>query len=541
MEYWNLYDYEGKKKKKLAIRGTKLNDDDFHLVVNVWIMNDKNEFLITQRSLNKSHPLMWECTGGSALIGETSKEAAIRETKEELGIDVSKSEATLIGRTRRYYKNCPDILDVWLFKTNVSLNDVSIQIEEVNDVMWASSKEIKQLFLEGKFEANAMFNKVININSKKEIYYVGFNANNAICNEGFLTGSITLNPNNEKGNIYYSKDMIKNKDTDEFKKEYKEFIIKNMSRITKNNPDATFLAFNKKIKDLLSDQTQFDITFEKDYALIDKINDKKYIRDLIKDRVPVIKTTWIDKKISYADAKKITKSQRFVMQGRIGAGGNNTYYIDSLEKFNKYSDYLDNKYFLSKYLDNIPVNITLVIGKYETIKLPISVQLIKQTNDRFKYVGADFIYARELDDKAISKINDYANIIALELKELGYQGIVGIDYIIDNNDNVYFMELNPRFQASSFIINKYLEKYCSTNLAELHCLAITNKCMGNNYLDKIDKSFVNCYSNKDYNEYKYAKKVINGYYSKNKDSYFRKVFDYSILKNSNFEKRKKDK
>lgn len=66
------------------------------------------------------------------------------------------------------------------------------------------------------------------------------------------------------------------------------------------------------------------------------------------------------------------------MQGRIGAGGNNTYYIDSLEKFNKYRDYLDNKYFLSKYLDNIPVNITLVIGKYETIKLPISVQLIKQ-------------------------------------------------------------------------------------------------------------------------------------------------------------------
>ncbi len=40
---------------------------------------------------------MWECTGGSALIGETSKEAAIRETKEELGIDVSESEATLIG------------------------------------------------------------------------------------------------------------------------------------------------------------------------------------------------------------------------------------------------------------------------------------------------------------------------------------------------------------------------------------------------------------------------------------------------------------
>ena len=95
MEYWNLYDYEGKKKKKLAIRGTKLNDDDFHLVVNVWIMNDKNEFLITQRSLNKSHPLMWECTGGSALIGETSKEAALEKLKKNLELMFQKVKQLL--------------------------------------------------------------------------------------------------------------------------------------------------------------------------------------------------------------------------------------------------------------------------------------------------------------------------------------------------------------------------------------------------------------------------------------------------------------
>ena len=29
---------------------------------------------------------------------------------------------------------------------------------------------------------------------------VGFNANNAICNESFFEGSITLYPTNEKGN-----------------------------------------------------------------------------------------------------------------------------------------------------------------------------------------------------------------------------------------------------------------------------------------------------------------------------------------------------
>ena len=124
MEYWDLYDYTGKKKNKIAIRGAKLNNDDFHLVVNAWIINDDGEFLITQRSANKSHPLMWECTGGSALIGESSLQAAIREVKEELGIDVSGDGAIFIGESRRFYDSCPDILHVWLFKSNEKIDNV---------------------------------------------------------------------------------------------------------------------------------------------------------------------------------------------------------------------------------------------------------------------------------------------------------------------------------------------------------------------------------------------------------------------------------
>lgn len=101
MEYWDLYNYDGKKKNKIAIRGSKLADDDFHIVINVWIKNSKGEVLITQRNANKSHPLMWECTGGSAQIGETSLDATVREVKEELSLDIDKSKLKLIGETRR--------------------------------------------------------------------------------------------------------------------------------------------------------------------------------------------------------------------------------------------------------------------------------------------------------------------------------------------------------------------------------------------------------------------------------------------------------
>lgn len=165
-EYWDLYDKDRNKIDKIIKRGDKLQDVEYHLVVNAWIKNSNNEFLITQRSINKSHPLMWECTGGSALMGETSKEAALREIKEELGIDVDAATGKFIGSTLRYYPNCNDILDVWLFESNVSIDCVTIQEEEVNDVMWASVEKIKKLYDENKFEANAFFEDILKI--KKE-------------------------------------------------------------------------------------------------------------------------------------------------------------------------------------------------------------------------------------------------------------------------------------------------------------------------------------------------------------------------------------
>lgn len=161
-ELWELYDKDKNKINKIVKRGDKLNDDEFHIVVNVWIKNKNNEFLITQRSINKSFPLIWETTGGSALLGEDSIDAAIREVKEELNISLKKEDAKLIGTTLRYFENCPDILYVYLFESNCDISEIKIQEEEVNDVMWATKDEIIDLYKIKKFEANAFFYDAIN-------------------------------------------------------------------------------------------------------------------------------------------------------------------------------------------------------------------------------------------------------------------------------------------------------------------------------------------------------------------------------------------
>ncbi len=161
MEYWDLYNKNKEKINKIVQRGDKLRDDEYHLVVNVWLKNSKNEFLIAQRSANKSFPFSWECVGGSSLKGENSIDTAIREVKEELGIRLDKSDGKLVGTTLRYFPSCPDILDVWLFECNIPIEQVVIQEEEVCKAMWASINDINKLYEEKKFEANAFFKEVL--------------------------------------------------------------------------------------------------------------------------------------------------------------------------------------------------------------------------------------------------------------------------------------------------------------------------------------------------------------------------------------------
>lgn len=163
MEKWDLYDKDFNKLGKTICRGSHLSDDEFHLVINAWIINDKNEFLITQRNASKAHAFMWECTGGSALQGESDLQACVREIKEELNIDIDVTTAQHLGRVNRYYKGCPDILSVYIFKDNTPIDKVTIQEEEVMDAMWASKEKIIELYKAGKFEANAYFEQALDM------------------------------------------------------------------------------------------------------------------------------------------------------------------------------------------------------------------------------------------------------------------------------------------------------------------------------------------------------------------------------------------
>ena len=97
-------------------------------------------------------PLKWECVGGSALKGEDSLEAALRETKEEVGLELSPDDGrivfSMVGRVVNGVR-FSDIVDVWLFEYDGTVDLDKATTKEVAQTAWLDRKEIKELYDRG--------------------------------------------------------------------------------------------------------------------------------------------------------------------------------------------------------------------------------------------------------------------------------------------------------------------------------------------------------------------------------------------------------
>lgn len=149
-EIWDVYDKNRNLTGKIIRRcDHPRQSDEYHLVVHVWIKNKNNEWLISRRTANKFYPLMWECTGGSALAGESSMDAALREVKEELGIALPRDNGRLLKTIKRPIYQ--DFCDVYIFDYDCSIDNVTFQEDEACDAMWAASDIILKMIESKEF------------------------------------------------------------------------------------------------------------------------------------------------------------------------------------------------------------------------------------------------------------------------------------------------------------------------------------------------------------------------------------------------------
>lgn len=103
------------------------------------IIESNNKYLLIRREDNekKEHKGNWECPGGKLEKGESFKDAAVREAKEETNLDI------ILKKTVKRIKKDNEIQAV-VFLAKPKNNDVKVS-KEHSDFGWFSYEELKNL------------------------------------------------------------------------------------------------------------------------------------------------------------------------------------------------------------------------------------------------------------------------------------------------------------------------------------------------------------------------------------------------------------
>lgn len=203
-----------------------------------------------------------------------------------------------------------------------------------------------------------------------------------------------------------------------------------------------------------------------------------FIAKSLRVRIPDAETIDFGR-LSYWELKKYY--DHFVVQLKNGYAGSSTFFIRSEDDYSKLMDVFSRetsakKTFpvkVSKFIHGIPATVNACAAAGETYVGKPCFQITGEelcTNNRSATCGNDW-GALALSAKASGEINEISRKIGQYLKDRGYKGIFGLDFIIsEKNDDVYLIEINPRFVASVPFYTKLEIKNSALPMIALHFL-----------------------------------------------------------------------
>jgi hypothetical protein len=207
-----------------------------------------------------------------------------------------------------------------------------------------------------------------------------------------------------------------------------------------------------------------------------KINSKIYQYQQLKDILPVV-----DFRVCYGLDSLIQTAQElfpfwtdgFFACSEYSAAGVNSivaHHMDDIK--NKFSA-PDEPYLISRYIPHTydPTVLAVVADEDDVYIAGVADQCIEKGT---RFTGSCF--PSKLDEKIITKLMEYTRISGKWLAQEGYRGIFGCDFLVDNNDEIFFLEINARKQGTTLEFCCTLEQSLpsgSPMLPELEFYAVT--------------------------------------------------------------------
>lgn len=282
--------------------------------------------------------------------------------------------------------------------------------------------------------------------------------------------SITYYGSNSKNNVSF---CDKTRMCSSYSKDFLDFVVKSIIEIFNNkNKDVEFHFYNNvfayKIINVLPTIKENVVNLN-DINILNILRHKTLSRLWLNNHIDTPAFCLLSKpncSIKYFNKKFGQEFNDFVIQKNYSGGGTGTYLINDkneAETINKLNDkelYLVSPY----YYPNQSLSCHIMIDKEKVIVLPISKQMISSKNNNLEYVGNKYIdYKSDISKKIIKGAKNLGH----ELQMIGYRGVCGFDFII-HKERLMLIEINPRYQGSSYVVNYMLNKNGLPSLFELN-------------------------------------------------------------------------
>ena len=151
-EYIDIIDAQGKPTGKSELKSIIHQKGYYHNTVHIWFYTIDGDILLSQRSAKKTIcPLLWDVSvAGHIDAGESIKQAAIRETKEEIGLKISKKKLNKIGVFKCFQSyengiNDNEFHHTFICELNVYLSELTPQEQEVEGLKLVSAYDFSEL------------------------------------------------------------------------------------------------------------------------------------------------------------------------------------------------------------------------------------------------------------------------------------------------------------------------------------------------------------------------------------------------------------
>ncbi len=247
------------------------------------------------------------------------------------------------------------------------------------------------------------------------------------------------------------------------------FWIDGLKELKEKYPDSKILYYNNEFAYNVTDDLKKDVICCNELSLIKMLNNKSAMRMAFSELIPVVPF----QELTYSDNLNLSdlfsNNSMLIFQENNSSGGYGTHVVNIAT--NHLKQFVGKTFMVSPYIENsVSVNVHIIIGHNTILYFPGSIQIICNIDNKLIYLGADYVSFQSLSLAKRKKLSCYVRKLGEYLGNLGYKGVLGFDFLI-TKDEIMFVEVNPRFQASTPLLNTALKAKGLPSMQEMQIAA----------------------------------------------------------------------